>query len=45
VKDGELVWQDRRQPQARTWTREPNASIWRRIVATLIGLLPIESQL
>jgi putative cardiolipin synthase len=45
VKDGELVWQDRRQPRARTWTREPNASIWRRIVATLIGLLPIESQL
>jgi putative cardiolipin synthase len=45
LTDGKLVWQDRRQPRARIWTHEPGASIWRRIVATLIGLLPIESQL
>jgi cardiolipin synthase C len=45
LTDGELVWQDRGQALARTWHHEPKASIWRRIAATLIGLLPIESQL
>jgi cardiolipin synthase C len=45
LTDGKLVWQDQCQPRAHTWSREPKASIWRRTVATLIGLLPIESQL
>jgi putative cardiolipin synthase len=45
LKDGRLVWQDRGQPRVRTWTQEPRASAWRRIVAMVIGLLPIESQL
>jgi putative cardiolipin synthase len=45
LADGKLTWEDRRQPRARIWTHEPRASIWRRIIATLIGLLPIESQL
>ena len=45
LTDGKLVWQDRCRPRTQTWSHEPKASIWRRTVATLIGLLPIESQL
>jgi putative cardiolipin synthase len=45
LTDGKLAWEDLRQPRARIWTHEPRASIWRRIIAMLIGLLPMESQL
>lgn len=41
---GDLVWQDGLAPQGRTWDHEPGASIWRRMTATIIGFLPIESQ-
>lgn len=44
--DGEaLRWEDRRSQPPRQWTREPEASAWRRGLARLAAWLPIESQL
>ena len=45
LKDGSIAWQDGAGPQARIWTREPVAGIWRRIGAMVVGALPVESQL
>jgi putative cardiolipin synthase len=44
-EEGGLVWQDRVDGQERTVAREPDAGTWRRISATLMRALPIESQL
>lgn len=44
LKDGAIVWQDG-CADVRNLDVEPGASIWRRIAATIIGFLPIESQL
>lgn len=45
LQNGEIAWQDRPGATAKMLDSEPEASIWRRIAATIIGLLPIESQL
>ncbi|MGH6927389.1 MAG: phospholipase D-like domain-containing protein, partial [Dongiaceae bacterium] len=45
IDDGEIVWQDRSAGAVRTLREEPEAGLWRRLTATIIGLLPIESQL
>lgn len=42
---GGVVWQDGTGASAKTLVSEPEARIWRRVAATIIGLLPIESQL
>jgi putative cardiolipin synthase len=44
-RTGNVVWQDGTGASARILDSEPAASIWRRITAVVIGLLPIESQL
>mgnify|MGYP001153630360 CR=1 FL=1 len=44
-QNGEMAWQDGSGANAKVLDSEPEASIWRRIAATIIGLLPIESQL
>lgn len=43
--DGALRWQDDAAQPPRTWDREPEASLWRRGAARVIGWLPVESQL
>lgn len=43
LEEGELVWFD--DSQSTTYYSEPNASFWRKLMADLIGILPIESQL
>ncbi|MCP8895290.1 phospholipase D family protein [Shinella daejeonensis] len=45
LQDGAIAWQDGEGPEAKMLVREPEAGIWRRIAATVIGWLPIESQL
>jgi len=45
LESGGLVWTDGSGEQARVWRHEPEASVWRRLTASVIGLLPIESQL
>ena len=45
LDEGEIVWQDGAGEAARTHQTEPGASVWRRLTATVIGILPIESQL
>ena len=40
-----LVWHDDAAQPPRIWTREPEASAWRRAMAKVIGWLPVESQL
>ncbi|MEH6952826.1 hypothetical protein V4R08_16360 (plasmid) [Nitrobacter sp. NHB1] len=42
---GGVVWRDEAGASVKTLDCEPRASIWRRIAAAMIGLLPIESQL
>ena len=42
---GELIWTDIAANQPRELRHEPQASLRRRLVARLIGYLPIESQL
>ena len=43
--DGALRWQDDAAQPPRTWDREPEASLWRRGAARVIGWLPVESPL
>ena len=45
LEDGALRWLDRTQQPPRIWTHEPEASRGRRLAATAIGQLPLESQL
>ena len=45
VEDGAIVWQDGPEDGGQTLRSEPHAGVWRRIAATVIGLLPMESQL
>lgn len=45
LDDGDVVWQDGTGDAVSILRTEPEADIWRRMTATLIGLLPIESQL
>jgi cardiolipin synthase C len=45
VGDAGIIWVDAALDPPDTWVREPEASLWRRLAATIIGLLPIESQL
>lgn len=40
-----LVWRDRAEGSERLLRREPDASLARRMIANLIRILPIESQL
>ena len=42
---GRLRWHDRLGDEARVLRREPEAGFWRRLIAGVIGVLPIESQL
>ncbi|HEY0332620.1 MAG TPA: phospholipase D family protein [Stenotrophomonas sp.] len=43
--DGALAWHDATAQPPRLWTHEPEASVWRRGAAKVIGWLPVESQL
>lgn len=45
LRDGRLVWTGIDQGQMHQYTREPEASLSRRILAMLVRHLPIESQL
>jgi putative cardiolipin synthase len=45
IEDGEIIWQDPAAEPVRILHQEPEASMWRRLTATIIGLLPVESQL
>jgi len=45
LQDGALRWHDDAARPPRTWAREPEASVWRRAAARVIGWLPLESQL
>jgi putative cardiolipin synthase len=40
-----IVWMTEEQGQPRTYRREPDAAISRRIVAGIMRFLPLESQL
>ena len=42
---GEIIWQDNFNGAVRILRNEPGASVWRRLAATIIGHLPIDSQL
>lgn len=45
VEEGRIVWRDFAEGAARTLREEPEASVWRRLAAAAIGLLPLQSQL
>lgn len=45
IQDGAITWQDGAKGSGQTLRTEPDAGFWQRIAATIIGLLPIESQL
>ena len=45
LADGALRWHDEAASPPYTWDREPDASLWRRGAARVIGWLPVESQL
>ena len=45
MADGEIIWQDHASQPVRILREEPEASVWRRLTATIIGFLPIQSQL
>lgn len=45
IENGQLIWQDHSAGAARTLHGEPEAGIWRRLAAAIVGLLPIQSQL
>ncbi|MBN6113321.1 phospholipase D family protein [Xanthomonas bonasiae] len=45
LQDGAVRWHDAAARPPQTWDREPEAGIWRRAAARVIGWLPVESQL
>lgn len=45
IEDGEIIWQDHATEPVGILHHEPEAGIWRRLTATIIGLLPVQSQL
>jgi putative cardiolipin synthase len=45
LRDGDIVWLSSDNGHIKELTTEPEASIWRRIVADVISFLPLESQL
>lgn len=45
IENGEIRWEDHSGGTVRTGRGEPDASPWRRLAATIVGFLPIESQL
>jgi putative cardiolipin synthase len=45
IKSGRLSWLDGAGARARALHGEPRAGLWRRVVAWMVGQLPIESQL
>jgi putative cardiolipin synthase len=45
LENGEIIWQDHAAEPVWIWREEPQAGIWRRLTATIIGYLPIQSQL
>ncbi|MCC4621684.1 phospholipase D family protein [Xanthomonas cassavae CFBP 4642] len=45
LEQGELRWHDDAAQPPQMWTREPAASLWRRSAATVLGWLPLDSQL
>ncbi|MDN5925867.1 MAG: phospholipase D family protein [Hyphomicrobiales bacterium] len=45
LENGKIAWQDGGDSNVKMLRSEPEASIWRRLAATVIGFLPIESQL
>jgi putative cardiolipin synthase len=42
---GAIAWHDEAEGRPRTQRAEPGASLSRRLAATVIGLLPLQSQL
>lgn len=45
LDDNEVRWTDRRETPPRTWSVDPETSIWQRLVVALMSWLPIEKQL
>lgn len=45
TSDGALQWRASDDGRAVTYHRDPEASFWRRLTATVVGSLPLESQL
>lgn len=45
LADGALRWHDDAARPPATWDREPEAGLWSRAAARMIGWLPVESQL
>jgi putative cardiolipin synthase len=45
IEAGRILWQDEEEGAVRTWRDEPEAPARRRLMATIIALLPIQSQL
>lgn len=45
MRDGALCWRDNNRSGDSDKIHEPETSVWRRLTALIIGLLPIESQL
>src|SRR5690606_31273368 len=45
LENGAIVWQDGAEGGGEILRAEPEAGFWRRVAATIIGWLPIESQL
>jgi putative cardiolipin synthase len=45
IEAGKILWQDEAQGQIRIFKNEPEAPLGRRLLAKVIALLPIESQL
>ncbi len=45
LEQGALRWHDDAAQPPRIWTREPEASVWRRSAAKMLGWLPLDSQL
>lgn len=42
---GQIVWLDRQGDVDKKWTKEPESTLWQRLLVNMLGLLPIESQL
>lgn len=45
LRDGQMIWLDDRQSELKEWEKDPETSLWKRMIVKIVSWLPVESQL
>ena len=45
LRDDQMIWLDDRQSELKEWEKDPETSLWKRMIVKIVSWLPVESQL